>query len=95
MTGANTAELTGSLNESQAEAVEYCSGPLLVLAGAGSGKTRVLAHKFAWLVSQGGVRPDSIMAVTFTNKAAKEMQDRVVKLLDMDIKGMDIGKFHS
>ncbi len=95
MTGANTAELTGSLNESQAEAVEYCSGPLLVLAGAGSGKTRVLAHKFAWLVSQGGVRPDSIMAVTFTNKAAREMQDRVVKLLDLDIKGMDIGTFHS
>ncbi len=91
----NAADLMGSLNESQAEAVKYCSGPLLVLAGAGSGKTRVLAHKFAWLVSRADVDPASIMAVTFTNKAAREMQERVRKLLGLDIKGMDIGTFHS
>jgi DNA helicase-2/ATP-dependent DNA helicase PcrA len=87
--------LIASLNESQAEAVRYCSGPLLVLAGAGSGKTRVLAHKFAWLVSEHDLDPRSIMAVTFTNKAAREMQERVARLLDNDLAGLDIGTFHS
>lgn len=88
-------KLIASLNETQAEAVSNCSGPLLVLAGAGSGKTRVLTHKFAWLVSEMGVAPSSILAVTFTNKAAREMQGRVRKLLDTDLKGLDIGTFHS
>jgi len=87
--------LIASLNTTQAEAVSYTSGPLLVLAGAGSGKTRVLTHKFAWLVSEAGVDPSSILAVTFTNKAAREMQDRVRKLLKTDLKGLDIGTFHS
>lgn len=87
--------LIASLNATQAEAVSYTSGPLLVLAGAGSGKTRVLTHKFAWLVSEAEVDPSSILAVTFTNKAAREMQDRVRKLLKTDLKGLDIGTFHS
>jgi DNA helicase-2/ATP-dependent DNA helicase PcrA len=88
-------DLTASLNDSQAEAVRYCSGPLLVLAGAGSGKTRVLAHKFAWLVSEQGLDPRSIMAVTFTNKAAREMRERISRLLDVDLEGSDVGTFHS
>ncbi|MDO9509391.1 MAG: 3'-5' exonuclease [Thermovirgaceae bacterium] len=88
-------KLIASLNETQAEAVRNCSGPLLVLAGAGSGKTRVLTHKFAWLVSETGVPASSILAVTFTNKAAREMQERVRKLLCTDLKGLDIGTFHS
>ena len=76
--------LIATLNDSQAEAVRYCSGPLLVLAGAGSGKTRVLAHKFAWLVSEQGLDPRSIMAVTFTNKAAREMRERINRLMGVD-----------
>ena len=88
-------DLLSTLNETQAEAVTYCSGPLLVLAGAGSGKTRVLTHKFTWLVSEAGVDPSSILAVTFTNKAAREMKDRVKRLVKKDIKGLDIGTFHS
>jgi len=88
-------DLTTSLNDSQAEAVRYCEGPLLVLAGAGSGKTRVLAHKFAWLVSQRGLDPRSIMAVTFTNKAAREMRERIGRLLGVDLAGLDVGTFHS
>ena len=87
--------LIASLNDSQAEAVRYCSGPLLVLAGAGSGKTRVLAHKFAWLVSEHGLEPRSIMAVTFTNKAAREMRERINRLLGVDLAGLEIGTFHS
>lgn len=87
--------LLSSLNDTQAEAVSYCDGPLLVLAGAGSGKTRVLTHKFAWLVSEAGFDPSSILAVTFTNKAAREMQERVRKLLKTEVKGLDIGTFHS
>ncbi|HDQ92842.1 MAG TPA: ATP-dependent DNA helicase PcrA [Synergistetes bacterium] len=95
MTVSKETVLSGPLNETQAEAVRECSGPLLVLAGAGSGKTRVLTHKFAWLVSEEGLEPSSILAVTFTNKAAREMQERVCKLLGTGIRGMDIGTFHS
>lgn len=87
--------LIATLNDSQAEAVRYCSGPLLVLAGAGSGKTRVLAHKFAWLVSEQGLDPRSIMAVTFTNKAAREMRERINRLMGVDLDGLEIGTFHS
>ena len=95
MSSKDPLSLMSALNESQAAAVRYCSGPLLVLAGAGSGKTRVLAHKFAWLVSEHGIDPRSIMAVTFTNKAARQMRERINRLLDVDLPGLEVGTFHS
>ena len=83
------------LNPSQSEAVTHADGPALVLAGAGSGKTRVLTARIAHLVTERGVRPDRIFAVTFTNKAAQEMRRRVGELLGRDPAGLWIGTFHS
>jgi DNA helicase-2/ATP-dependent DNA helicase PcrA len=97
MPGAKAAgmkDLSG-LNPCQREAVAYCDGPLLVLAGAGSGKTRVLAFKAAYLVSKIGIPPARILAVTFTNKAANEMRERVRTLLGSDSKGLQACTFHS
>jgi DNA helicase-2/ATP-dependent DNA helicase PcrA len=84
-----------SLNPKQKEAVEYCDGPELVLAGAGSGKTRVLTTKIAYLIDNINVEPRSILALTFTNKAAKEMKTRVQILLDSETKDMEISTFHA
>ncbi len=82
------------LNEAQYEAVTADSPNLLVLAGAGSGKTRVLVHRIAWLIREHGVSPHAIMAVTFTNKAAREMRSRLEETLQVNTRGMWVGTFH-
>ncbi|MCH9770130.1 MAG: DNA helicase II [Gammaproteobacteria bacterium] len=87
-------QLLTSLNPEQREAVAAPAGNVLVLAGAGSGKTRVLAHRIAWLIQQEQVSPFSIMAVTFTNKAAREMQTRIEALCGFSLRGMWVGTFH-
>ncbi len=83
------------LNEQQREAVLATRGPVLVVAGAGSGKTRVLTHRTAWLIRSEGVPPAEVVAVTFTNKAAEEMKQRIAALLDGDPGGVRMGTFHS
>jgi DNA helicase-2/ATP-dependent DNA helicase PcrA len=83
-----------SLNDAQREAVCAPSKPLLVLAGAGSGKTRVLVHRIAWLVDVEGLSPYSILAVTFTNKAAGEMRSRIEPMIQAPTTGMWVGTFH-
>src|SRR5436190_3965386 len=90
----NTEPLAG-LNPAQREAVLHFEGPMLVLAGAGSGKTRVLTTRIARLIQHHGVDPSRIIAVTFTNKAAGEMRTRITKLVDIDLKGMWCGTFHA
>ena len=88
-------DLLKDLNPQQQEAVTYLDGPLLVLAGAGSGKTRVITYRIAYLIGQGYVRPTELLAVTFTNKAADEMKSRVAKLLGTDLHRMWVSTFHS
>lgn len=83
------------LNERQKEAVLATEGPVLVLAGAGSGKTTVLVNRIAYMISQKHIRPWNILAITFTNKAAREMKDRIERLLGDTAKDMWIGTFHS
>ena len=88
--------MSATLNPPQREAVRYLDGPLLVLAGAGSGKTRVITQKIAHLVEQRGFRPEQIAAITFTNKAAKEMRERVRQLLPgQPLESLNVSTFHA
>src|SRR3712207_7393502 len=89
------AEPLAGLNDAQREAVLHFEGPLLVLAGAGSGKTRVLTTRVARLIEHHAVDPRQILAVTFTNKAAGEMRDRIARLLGHEPTGMWVGTFHA
>jgi len=94
--GARPAPYLGDLNPEQREAVETLDGPVLVLAGAGTGKTRVLTTRIAHILNLGRARPSEILAVTFTNKAAREMKDRVGQMVGQIVEGMPwLGTFHS
>ncbi|MCL1893631.1 MAG: UvrD-helicase domain-containing protein [Holophagaceae bacterium] len=87
--------LLQDLNVHQREAVQHVHGPLLILAGAGSGKTTVITRRIAWLIEETGIPPSSILAMTFTNKAAEEMRERVQRLVSVPIEQMWMSTFHS
>jgi DNA helicase-2/ATP-dependent DNA helicase PcrA len=87
--------LLDQLNGTQLDAVTHTAGPLLILAGAGSGKTRVLTHRIAYLIDEGFATPDEVLAITFTNKAAREMKDRVALLVGPESRRMWVSTFHA
>ncbi|MEE9317975.1 MAG: UvrD-helicase domain-containing protein, partial [Rhodospirillales bacterium] len=93
--GGAQAHYLDNLNESQLEAVEALDGPVLVLAGAGTGKTRVLTTRLAHVLMQGRATPFEVLAMTFTNKAANEMRERVAALLGRPVEGWWVGTFHA
>ncbi|MHB8104892.1 MAG: ATP-dependent helicase [Dehalococcoidales bacterium] len=88
-------DILAGLNPAQKEAVEAINGPVLILAGPGSGKTRVITHRVAYLIKVVGVNPRRIMAVTFTNKAAREMEERLEKLASTSVQNITLGTFHA
>jgi len=88
-------DISSALNPAQRQAVETIEGPLLILAGPGSGKTRVITHRIAYLVKVCGVNPSHIMSVTFTNKAAREMKERLEQLLGQAVEALTLGTFHA
>src|SRR5919206_4555713 len=89
-----SSNILGGLNPQQREAVTLPQESALILAGAGSGKTRVLTTRIAWLIQTGQVSPHGLLAVTFTNKAAKEMLTRIAAMLPINTRGMWVGTFH-
>src|SRR5688572_904941 len=89
-----SSQFLAGLNEQQLEAVTLPGQSALILAGAGSGKTRVLTTRIAWLIQTGQVSPHGLLAVTFTNKAAKEMLTRISAMLPINTRGMWVGTFH-
>lgn len=91
----NSISFLEQLNEAQREAVEAIEGPHMVIAGAGSGKTRVLTYRLAFILSQGIADPQELLALTFTNKAAKEMKERIYRLIGAEAKSIVMGTFHS
>src|ERR1700709_2257718 len=91
----STADLLDGLNPQQRAAVVHEGSPLLIVAGAGSGKTRVLTHRIGYLLGERGVRPGEVLAITFTNKAAGEMKERVAALIGARARAMWVSTFHS